>query len=51
MPAAATERLDRLTKPQGALGRLEELAVWAAGVQGRCPPIPVRRRVGRSGSG
>ncbi len=38
--AAATERLDRLTKPQGALGRLEELAVWAAGVQGQCPPLP-----------
>ncbi|MFN8125871.1 MAG: nicotinate-nucleotide--dimethylbenzimidazole phosphoribosyltransferase [Candidatus Nanopelagicales bacterium] len=35
---AATARLDRLTKPPGALGRLEELSVWAAGVQGRCPP-------------
>lgn len=36
--AQAAEHLDRLTKPVGSLGRLEELAVWAAGVQGRCPP-------------
>ncbi|HXG42836.1 MAG TPA: nicotinate-nucleotide--dimethylbenzimidazole phosphoribosyltransferase [Dehalococcoidia bacterium] len=33
--AAARQRLDRLTKPPGSLGRLEELAVWLAGVTGR----------------
>ena len=38
--AAARERQTRLTKPAGALGRLEELSVWLAGVQGRCPPVP-----------
>src|SRR3954468_15534914 len=36
--AAALQRQRRLTKPAGALGRLEELSVWASGVQGRCPP-------------
>src|SRR4051794_5626643 len=36
--AAAMQRQARLTKPAGALGRLEDLSVWAAGVQGRCPP-------------
>lgn len=40
---AARERQARLTKPTGALGRLEELSVWAAGVQGRCPPRPIER--------
>jgi len=40
---AAAERQDRLTKPTGALGRLEEVSVWAAGVQGRCPPHPFAR--------
>ena len=29
-----------LTKPVGALGRLEEISVWVAGVQGACPPTP-----------
>ncbi|MBI5285460.1 MAG: nicotinate-nucleotide--dimethylbenzimidazole phosphoribosyltransferase [Chloroflexi bacterium] len=33
---AARELQSRLTKPAGSLGRLEELAVWAAGV-GRAP--------------
>src|SRR3954447_1117565 len=43
---AARARQDRLTKPQGALGRLEELSIWLAGVQGRCPPeVPSRIRV------
>jgi len=36
--AEAALRQDRLIKPNGALGRLEELSVWACGVQGRCPP-------------
>jgi nicotinate-nucleotide--dimethylbenzimidazole phosphoribosyltransferase len=35
---AARERQDSLTKPQGALGRLEELSIQLAGIQGR--PIP-----------
>lgn len=34
----ARRRQDRLTKPPGALGRLEELSAWVAGAQGRCPP-------------
>ena len=41
--AAARSRQNRLTKPTGALGRLEELSIWLAGVQGRCPPKPPRR--------
>ncbi len=39
--AQARVRLDLLAKPTGALGRLEELSVWLAGVQGRCPPQAV----------
>lgn len=35
---AAGLRQDELAKPAGSLGILEELASWAAGVQGRCPP-------------
>jgi nicotinate-nucleotide--dimethylbenzimidazole phosphoribosyltransferase len=35
---AARERLDRLTKPQGSLGALEELSVRLAGLAGCCPP-------------
>ena len=38
--AAALTRQGVLTKPAGALGRLEELSAWAAAVQGRCPPQP-----------
>src|SRR4051794_41536523 len=41
--AAALQRQARLTNPAGALGRLEELSVWAAGVQGRCPPTRFER--------
>ena len=41
--AEATARQLTLTKPAGALGRLEEISIWAAGVQGRCPPIPFTR--------
>jgi len=36
--AAAAAREPQLTKPPGALGRLEELAVWLATWQGRHPP-------------
>jgi nicotinate-nucleotide--dimethylbenzimidazole phosphoribosyltransferase len=35
---AAVERLDRMTKPRGALGRVEDLAVTLAGIAGACPP-------------
>jgi nicotinate-nucleotide--dimethylbenzimidazole phosphoribosyltransferase len=35
---AAAQRESQLTKPQGALGRLEELAHWLAAWQGRHPP-------------
>src|SRR4051812_39423555 len=36
--ATALARQDTLTKPQGSLGRLEELAVWLARWQGRAMP-------------
>jgi nicotinate-nucleotide--dimethylbenzimidazole phosphoribosyltransferase len=36
--SAAAEREARLTKPAGALGRLEELAAWLAAWQARHPP-------------
>jgi nicotinate-nucleotide--dimethylbenzimidazole phosphoribosyltransferase len=36
--AAARARQDALTKPRGALGRLEDLSVWIASCQGHCPP-------------
>jgi nicotinate-nucleotide--dimethylbenzimidazole phosphoribosyltransferase len=36
--AAATEHLDRLTKPPGSLGRLEALAVQLAAIAGTSPP-------------
>jgi nicotinate-nucleotide--dimethylbenzimidazole phosphoribosyltransferase len=39
----AQARLDRLTKPQGSLGRLEELVVWLARWQGK--PVPHLDRV------
>jgi nicotinate-nucleotide--dimethylbenzimidazole phosphoribosyltransferase len=42
--AAAEARQDELTKPPGALGRLEQLSIWLAGVQGHSPPTPLRRR-------
>jgi NaMN:DMB phosphoribosyltransferase len=41
---AARERQGTLTKPPGSLGRLEELAVWLAGVTGVAIPRPLRRR-------
>ncbi|HEV2819713.1 MAG TPA: nicotinate-nucleotide--dimethylbenzimidazole phosphoribosyltransferase, partial [Solirubrobacteraceae bacterium] len=40
----ARERQAQLVKPAGALGRLEDLAVWLAGVTGRARPS-VRARV------
>jgi nicotinate-nucleotide--dimethylbenzimidazole phosphoribosyltransferase len=36
--AAARARQDTLTKPKGALGRLEDLSVWVASCQNNCPP-------------
>jgi nicotinate-nucleotide--dimethylbenzimidazole phosphoribosyltransferase len=42
---AAALRQAQLTKPLGALGRLEELAVWLATWQGRHPPRFERPRV------
>ncbi len=35
---AATEHQNRLTKPPGALGTLEELSIKLAGLAGACPP-------------
>jgi nicotinate-nucleotide--dimethylbenzimidazole phosphoribosyltransferase len=40
---AARARQGSLIKPAGSLGRLEELAAWVAGVQGRCPPVDFTR--------
>jgi nicotinate-nucleotide--dimethylbenzimidazole phosphoribosyltransferase len=37
----ARESLDRLVLPKGGLGRLGDLAVWLAGVQGRTLPRPL----------
>lgn len=39
--ADALARQEQLTKPSGALGRLEEVSVWLAGVTGQCPPAPI----------
>jgi nicotinate-nucleotide--dimethylbenzimidazole phosphoribosyltransferase len=36
--AAARAHQDSLTKPPGALGRLEDLSAWVASCQGHCPP-------------
>ncbi|MBI2701877.1 nicotinate-nucleotide--dimethylbenzimidazole phosphoribosyltransferase [Mycobacterium gordonae] len=41
--AAARARQDTLTKPRGALGRLEDLSVWVAACQGQCPPRQFER--------
>ncbi|HEY6648971.1 MAG TPA: nicotinate-nucleotide--dimethylbenzimidazole phosphoribosyltransferase [Mycobacterium sp.] len=41
--AAARVRQDRLTKPPGSLGRLEDLSVWVASCQGVCPPRQFQR--------
>ena len=42
---AARHREARLTKPAGALGRLEEIAYWMACWQGRHPPLLRHPRV------
>lgn len=42
--AAAVAREPQLTKPPGALGRLEELALWLSAWQGRHPPAAERAR-------
>jgi nicotinate-nucleotide--dimethylbenzimidazole phosphoribosyltransferase len=36
--AAARERQDRMTKPRGSLGALEDVSVRLAGLAGSCPP-------------
>ncbi|RIK39049.1 MAG: nicotinate-nucleotide--dimethylbenzimidazole phosphoribosyltransferase, partial [Chloroflexi bacterium] len=36
--AAARARQDRLTKPRGALGRLEALSIQLAGITGQATP-------------
>jgi nicotinate-nucleotide--dimethylbenzimidazole phosphoribosyltransferase len=41
--AAASARQDTLTKPRGALGRLEDLSVWVSSCQGVCPPMQFER--------
>ncbi|WP_421840014.1 nicotinate-nucleotide--dimethylbenzimidazole phosphoribosyltransferase [Mycobacterium sp.] len=41
--AAARAHQDALTKPRGALGRLEDLSVWVASCQGHCPPRQFQR--------
>ena len=41
--AAARARQDMLTKPRGALGRLEDLSAWIASCQGHCPPKQFER--------
>jgi nicotinate-nucleotide--dimethylbenzimidazole phosphoribosyltransferase len=38
----ARQRLDQLVRPVGGLGRIGDLAVWLAGVQGVSPPRPLR---------
>ena len=40
---AAAQRQLVLTKPTGALGRLEELSLWLCAAQGQCPPRPLER--------
>lgn len=41
--AAAYDRQSILTKPAGALGRLEHVSAWVCAVQGQCPPLPFSR--------
>jgi nicotinate-nucleotide--dimethylbenzimidazole phosphoribosyltransferase len=39
---AALARQEQLAKPSGALGRLEDVSVWLAGVTGQCPPPAIQ---------
>ncbi len=41
--AEARARQNRLTKPPGSLGRLEDLSVWVSACQGTCPPRQFER--------
>jgi nicotinate-nucleotide--dimethylbenzimidazole phosphoribosyltransferase len=41
--AEAAARQGILTKPPGALGRLEELSIWVSSCQGVCPPRQFER--------
>ncbi len=41
----ARVRQDQLTKPRGALGRLEDIACWFAARQGRVNPEPLRPHI------
>ncbi len=43
--AKARGRMDVLTKPQGSLGRMEDLAVQLAGIAGDFFPVGTRKRV------
>src|SRR4051812_18364160 len=43
--AAARERQDSLTKPQGSLGHLEELSITLAGITGTSRPHVPRKAV------
>ena len=43
--AGARDHLDRLTKPPGSLGRLEELAIDLAGITGQPFPTMARRAI------
>ncbi|GAC1501758.1 MAG: hypothetical protein NVS2B12_10400 [Ktedonobacteraceae bacterium] len=43
--SAARTRLDQLTKPQGSLGRLEELTIKLAGITGQARPSFPRKAV------
>jgi nicotinate-nucleotide--dimethylbenzimidazole phosphoribosyltransferase len=42
MEAASRRRLDQLTKPQGSLGRLEDIAAWVCGWQKTLTPRAAR---------
>src|SRR4030042_3407746 len=43
--AEARSRQDTLTKPAGSLGRLEELSIQLAGIQGKARPEVVKKAV------
>jgi nicotinate-nucleotide--dimethylbenzimidazole phosphoribosyltransferase len=48
---AARERIDNLTKPQGSLGRIEDLAVQLAAIAGAVPDRPYTRKAILIGAG